>query len=263
MNNNHFLAWELWSIYNSNESQADKLQQLTLIWLYLALKTIRRNHKYYESKEPTITEIKDLQQDIHNNIDFLEHQGKEINAIIENHLIQTYKDVYNSACKHLNAYHYNMPSYEELKKLVSEVWVGEKNFKERTFWNLRQVHKAYVEILKNEKLTHEEREKALEKLQQNYWYRLHRLIRTETMHIFFKASMKAYSESGVKFVRWITTMDEKTCPICWRRDLRVYPIDLCPKYPDHPFCRCVLIPYVKRKKGINRAVKGTYKRVEL
>ena len=75
-----------------------------------------------------------------------------------------------------------------------------------------------------------------------------RLVRTETIHTIGQASLRCMRENNISEVIWITCMDERTCKICGSRDRRIYPIDMIPQYPDHPNCRCLLIPY---KRGVN------------
>ena len=46
-------------------------------------------------------------------------------------------------------------------------------------------------------------------------------------------------ETMVTYVEWITSRDEKVCPICGPRDGVVYRIiDVMDIYPAHPNCRC-------------------------
>lgn len=54
-----------------------------------------------------------------------------------------------------------------------------------------------------------------------------------------KATLKAFKDSGVKKVRWVTESDEKVCAVCGPRDGKVYDIDKVPAKP-HPNCRCWL-----------------------
>ncbi|MBE6784145.1 MAG: hypothetical protein E7536_09070 [Ruminococcaceae bacterium] len=56
------------------------------------------------------------------------------------------------------------------------------------------------------------------------------------------ATMKAYTDSGVEKVKWVSVKDDKRCRICRERDGKVYDIDKVPVKP-HLGCRCYLIPY--------------------
>lgn len=54
------------------------------------------------------------------------------------------------------------------------------------------------------------------------------------------ATLKAFQDTGVKKVRWITEPDEKVCSVCGPRDGKVYDIDKVPIKP-HWGCRCWLV----------------------
>lgn len=60
------------------------------------------------------------------------------------------------------------------------------------------------------------------------------------------AELKAYRDSGVKKVRWITVEDGRECTTCHARNNVVYPIDRVPSKP-HWGCRCRLAPVVETK----------------
>ena len=54
-----------------------------------------------------------------------------------------------------------------------------------------------------------------------------------------EAVIKAFKDSGVKRVRWITEGDNKVCDECHDRHGEIYPIDDIPPKP-HVGCRCKL-----------------------
>lgn len=56
-----------------------------------------------------------------------------------------------------------------------------------------------------------------------------------------RATLKAYKDAGVKYVKWITEEDDKVCPVCRPLDGKVYPIDKAPP-KQHWHCRCWLAP---------------------
>ena len=61
-----------------------------------------------------------------------------------------------------------------------------------------------------------------------------------------KATLKAYRDSGVKWVRWVTAKDEKRCAECRSRDNRLYKITAVPSKP-HYGCRCYVVPASKEE----------------
>lgn len=56
-----------------------------------------------------------------------------------------------------------------------------------------------------------------------------------------EATLKAFKDTGVKKVRWITERDAKVCATCGPRDGKVYDIDKVPPKP-HWGCRCIFQP---------------------
>lgn len=56
------------------------------------------------------------------------------------------------------------------------------------------------------------------------------------------ATMKAYVDSGVEKVKWVSVKDTKRCSVCKSRDGKVYYINQVP-VKAHIGCRCYLVPY--------------------
>lgn len=56
------------------------------------------------------------------------------------------------------------------------------------------------------------------------------------------ATKRAYIDSSVSDVMWVSVKDDKRCKVCKSRDGKVYPIEDVPPKP-HIGCRCYLIPY--------------------
>ena len=67
-------------------------------------------------------------------------------------------------------------------------------------------------------------------------------IRQYADNITVGARLKAFKDAGVKYVRWVAEMDDKTCKTCLDRDGKIYRIDECPPCPSHWHCRCELWP---------------------
>ena len=53
-----------------------------------------------------------------------------------------------------------------------------------------------------------------------------------------ESTLKAYRDSGIRRVRWITAGDEKVCETCRERNGKVYSINSIPPKP-HRKCRCI------------------------
>lgn len=60
-----------------------------------------------------------------------------------------------------------------------------------------------------------------------------------------EAAIKAFTDTNIEYVEWITAHDEKVCVICVPRDGKIYPLKYAPKIPAHYNCRC----YYRRVKN--------------
>ena len=56
-----------------------------------------------------------------------------------------------------------------------------------------------------------------------------------------QATLQAYRDAGVEYVRWIAVQDERTCEECGPRHMKIYRIDKAPA-KTHYGCRCRLEP---------------------
>lgn len=54
------------------------------------------------------------------------------------------------------------------------------------------------------------------------------------------AALKAFSDKGLKFVKWRTAEDERVCFECSARDGKIYPLKYAPVKP-HYGCRCYFV----------------------
>lgn len=231
-------ANNIWSIYNQKEKEKIKWLLMMYWWLKRSRRITRevhelqgKNSNYYKHYRSYL---------LHSIHETLIQQAKDISKIISNHLQEVYEDIFKQVAKDLDNKDLQMPSKNEIYKLIHEIWVGNKNFVTRIYWNINKIYEKYLKIIQSDEEL-EDKLKALDKLQKNYEYRIHRLVRTETMHVINIATMRVYRACGIGLVKWITCMDEKTCKVCASRDEMIYPIDMCPLYPDHPFCRCILV----------------------
>lgn len=67
------------------------------------------------------------------------------------------------------------------------------------------------------------------------------IARTETNRAYREASRKFYDETpDVIGWRWMSALDLRTCPVCWRMHGTVSKTSV--KFGSHPNCRCVMVP---------------------
>lgn len=61
------------------------------------------------------------------------------------------------------------------------------------------------------------------------------------MDVVDEATIETYKNNGVKYVMWMTEMDDRVCKTCQSYHGQIYAIDEVPEKP-HRRCRCYLIP---------------------
>lgn len=66
------------------------------------------------------------------------------------------------------------------------------------------------------------------------------MCRIYAVRITDEAVLQAFKDEGEDLVKWVAEKDEKTCSVCYKRDGKIYEIDLLPPKP-HPNCRCYFV----------------------
>ena len=66
-------------------------------------------------------------------------------------------------------------------------------------------------------------------------------IETEVSIVSLDQQMQVLRAAGVRYVRWITTQNEKVCPFCAARHGRIYLADRI-SIPAHYHCHCIPVP---------------------
>lgn len=68
------------------------------------------------------------------------------------------------------------------------------------------------------------------------------IARTEMMATNNYALRNSYEQHNIEKVRWSARFDSRLCAICGSNANNVYPLNEAPTLPEHPACRCVLVP---------------------
>jgi SPP1 gp7 family putative phage head morphogenesis protein len=78
------------------------------------------------------------------------------------------------------------------------------------------------------------------------------VVRTAISHTANHTRQKFYEQNDdlVKGVKWVSTLDSRTSPICQARDGTIYPVDSGPRPPAHPNCRSSTTPVLKSWKEL-------------
>lgn len=161
---------------------------------------------------------------------------------------------------------------KEIEKVLRAPWSG-KNYSERIWGNQERLGN----IICNEITSAMHRGCSVEKVSQIVTQKMNvgmsdarRLVRTELNYVQNKAALDSIAESGMKYYRFIATLDKRTSTVCREHDGKIYPVeDGSPGTnmpPLHPHCRSTIVASLKgdsTPKG-NRAARdeaGKYIRV--
>jgi len=71
------------------------------------------------------------------------------------------------------------------------------------------------------------------------------IARTETVRASNSGALINYKKNGIKEVRWVSALSNRTCEYCAAQNGIVYPVDSGVQPPLHMMCRCTLVPVVK------------------
>lgn len=94
-------------------------------------------------------------------------------------------------------------------------------------------------------------------------YQAKRLVNTEVARVVNAGQMDIYRESGVvEKVLYTATLEDNTCEICADLDGKTFKLNDAPNIPQHPNCRCCLIPVVDDWKPNKRADNLTKENID-
>ena len=141
---------------------------------------------------------------------------------------------------------------KEIEKVLRTPWSG-KNYSERIWRNQERLGN----IICNEITSAMHRGCSVEKISQIVTQKMNvgmsdarRLVRTELNYVQNKAALDSIIESGMKYYRFIATLDKRTSTVCREHDGKIYPVeDGSPGTnmpPLHPHCRSTIAGSIKK-----------------
>ena len=117
------------------------------------------------------------------------------------------------------------------------IWKNQKSLTDRLY---KDISKALVNGKSTEKLA-----RQIKKDFGVSAYEASRLINTETARAMSMAQNEIYNNSDVvEKVMFDATLEKNTCDICGSLDGQYFSKDNYPQVPQHPNCRCCIIPVV-------------------
>lgn len=94
-------------------------------------------------------------------------------------------------------------------------------------------------------------------------YQAKRLVNTELAKVVNDAQLEVYRNSGVvKKVMWSATLESNTCDVCADNDGKIFDLDDAPHLPEHPNCRCALVPVVEGYEPRYRSDNETHEVID-
>lgn len=158
-----------------------------------------------------------------------------------------YQQSYNSInIKGLEAF--STLDKDAIQQVINSIWTADnKSWSERIWTNTAQLQQTLEEGLIECVATGKKTTQLKEILQQRFnvsYSRANTLATTELAHVQTKAAQHRYKDYGITEYEFYADKDERRCEICGKLHKKRFPIDSTPKVPQHPNCRCVILPVV-------------------
>ena len=161
-----------------------------------------------------------------------------------------YKEGFLQSAFDIRKYVPNVPvhlSNDDVKAALRTQWSG-KNYSERIWGNADKL----ASVLKQEVVNGLHRGTDVRTMARNVAKRMNvayknaiRLVRTEHNYIQNKAHIDSIKDAGMKYFKFVATLDKKTSAQCRDHDGKIYPIDEVVQGlnapPLHPHCRSVIV----------------------
>lgn len=161
-----------------------------------------------------------------------------------------YKEGFLQSAFDIRKYVPNVPvhlSSDDMKTALRTPWSG-KNYSERIWGNADKL----ASVLKQEVVNGLHRGTDVKTMARNVSKRMNvayknavRLVRTEHNYIQNRAHIDSIKDAGMKYFKFVATLDKKTSVPCREHDGKIYPIDEVVQGlnapPLHPHCRSVIV----------------------
>ena len=141
------------------------------------------------------------------------------------------------------------------KRFSSRIWDNTNKLANR-------IYDDVIDCVKNG----EQPKRIVKKIKDDYGvsaYQAKRLVTTEVARVVNAGQMDIYRESGlVDKVLYTATLEDNTCDICADLDGKTFKLNDAPNIPQHPNCRCCLVPVVDDWKPTKRADNQTKENID-
>ena len=139
--------------------------------------------------------------------------------------------------------------------------INGKRFSERIWENTNdlanRIYNDVIDCVKNG----EQPKRIIKRIKDDYGvssYQAKRLVNTEVARVVNAGQMDVYHNSGVvDTVLYTATLEDNTCDTCADLDGKTFKLNDAPNIPQHPNCRCCLVPVVDDWEPTKRADNQT------
>ena len=132
------------------------------------------------------------------------------------------------------------------KRFSNRIWENTNDLANR-------IYNDVIDCVKNG----EQPKRIIKRIKDDYGvsaYQAKRLVNTEVARVVNAGQLDVYRESGVvEKVLYTATLEDNTCEICADLDGKTFKLNDAPNIPQHPNCRCCLVPVVDNWQPTKRA----------
>ena len=135
-----------------------------------------------------------------------------------------------------------------VEQIINQIWCADgKSWSARIWDNLNALKQTLNEELIQTVVTGKKTSQLKQLLQERFnvsYSRADTLVRTELAHIQTQAAQQRYKDYGITEYEFYADPDERTCEVCGKLHQKRFPIGSVPKVPQHPNCRCTILPVI-------------------
>ena len=141
-----------------------------------------------------------------------------------------------------------------VEQLINQIWCADgQSWSQRIWTNMAHLKETLNEGLIHTVVTGKKTSDLKKELMNRFNVSYHRadtLVRTELAHIQTQAAQQRYKDYGITEYEFYADPDERTCEVCGKLHGKKFPIASAPKVPQHPNCRCAILPVVNTDKYV-------------
>lgn len=141
------------------------------------------------------------------------------------------------------------------KRFSNRIWENTNDLANR-------IYNDVIDCVKNG----EQPKRIIKRIKDDYGvsaYQAKRLVNTEVARVVNAGQMDVYRNSGVvDTVLYTATLEDNTCDTCADLDGKTFKLNDAPNIPQHPNCRCCLVPVVDNWQPSKRADNLTKENID-